>query len=226
LRFDVGVALVGLLLLLCWDFSGLDLWLSQQLANEQGFYFRHHWILEKVIHGGGRQLTFVVAALLFLNALYPMSRWLFFRKKKIFQYWPSWGMGIWWLISTCLCWLLIAVIKHISLTSCPWSLAMFGGEAQYVSHWLMGVADGGGGKCFPSGHASAIFGLLSIYFFLRAVKHPMSFFVLTFMLLIGFTFGVAQVLRGAHYVSHVLWTAWIAWVWSLCAVRGWFFFSR
>ena len=50
----------------------------------------------------------------------------------------------------------IPLLKARSLTSCPWDLIEFGGKAQYVSHWLRGVTDGGPGRCFPSGHASVL----------------------------------------------------------------------
>ena len=33
----------------------------------------------------------------------------------------------------------------------PWDLAQFGGVARHVSHWALGVLDGGSGRCFPAG---------------------------------------------------------------------------
>jgi len=30
-------------------------------------------------------------------------------------------------------------------------------------------------------------------------------------MLAGFVFGLAQQVRGAHYMSHTLWTAWLCW---------------
>ena len=36
-------------------------------------------------------------------------------------------------------------------------------------------------------------------------------------LALGALFGAAQVMRGAHYVSHVLWSAWICWTLSVAA---------
>jgi membrane-associated PAP2 superfamily phosphatase len=34
---------------------------------------------------------------------------------------------------------------------------------------------------------------------------------------IGLAAGVVQVARGAHFASHVLWTAWVAWTVTLAA---------
>ena len=57
--------------------------------------------------------------------------------------------------------------QNLSATSCPWDLAQFGGVARHVSHWALGVLDGGSGRCFPAGHASAGFAFLGGYFALR-----------------------------------------------------------
>jgi membrane-associated PAP2 superfamily phosphatase len=69
----------------------------------------------------------------------------------------------------------------IALSLLAWDLSEFGRSARHVSHWAFGVNDGGPGRCFPSGHASAAFSL----------------------------FSVAQTVRGAHYPSHSMWTAWV-----------------
>jgi hypothetical protein len=58
--------------------------------------------------------------------------------------------------------LLVSAIKHYSQTSCPWDLQAFGGTAHYVSHWAWGLQDGGSGRCFPGGHASAALAYLAL----------------------------------------------------------------
>ncbi len=57
---------------------------------------------------------------------------------------------------------LISTGKHDSLTNCPWKLQLFGGVAEYRSHWAWGAPDGGSGKCFPGGHASAALAFLAV----------------------------------------------------------------
>jgi membrane-associated PAP2 superfamily phosphatase len=37
--------------------------------------------------------------------------------------------------------------------------------------------------------------------------------------IIGLGAGAIQVARGAHFASHVLWTAWVAWAVTLAAAR-------
>ena len=67
-----------------------------------------------------------------------------------------------------LCVLVVPALKRLSSTSCPWDLALFGGVARHLSHWRWGVADGGAGHCFPSGHAVAAFAFISGWFALRS----------------------------------------------------------
>ena len=78
---------------------------------------------------------------------------------------------------------------------------------------LPGVSDGGPGRCFPSGHASAGFAFLSVAAAIRT--QALQRRVLITVLLFGVLCGMAQLLRGAHYPSHVLWTAWLCGVVAL-----------
>jgi membrane-associated PAP2 superfamily phosphatase len=111
--------------------------------------------------------------------------------------------------------LLIVSIKRFSLTSCPWDLAEFGGSAAYVSHWQWGVPDGGGGHCFPGGHASTVFGLLALPLWWWQRSPRRAQLLLWAILALGLGLGWVQQVRGAHYLSHNLWTAW------LCATTAW-----
>jgi membrane-associated PAP2 superfamily phosphatase len=113
----------------------------------------------------------------------------------------------------------VPAIKRFSLTSCPWDLAQFGGVAQYVSHWRFGVADGGGGHCFPSGHAVAAFGFFGLYFLWRGHDARKARLWLAAVLVVGLLFGTAQLARGAHYPSHTLWSAWLCWVICVAAAQ-------
>jgi membrane-associated PAP2 superfamily phosphatase len=107
------------------------------------------------------------------------------------------------------------MLKVFSLTSCPWSLAEFGGSATHVSHWLIGQADGGPGRCFPGGHATAAFCFLPGYLILRAGAPRAARRWLAVTLAAGRVLTLVQVVRGAHYVSHSLWTGWFCYALSL-----------
>jgi membrane-associated PAP2 superfamily phosphatase len=105
----------------------------------------------------------------------------------------------------------VTLIKGFSQTSCPWDLQAFGGLAPSVSHWNLWVRDGGGGHCFPAGHASTGFAFMAAYFGLRQNNATGAMKWLLVAVCIGFILGISQQMRGAHFMSHTLWTAWLCW---------------
>ena len=203
-RPDLSVAVTTLLALLAWDASALDRSLIEPFASASGFAWRHHWLTQQVIHDGGRGLAMAVLAVLAVNVWRPWSPRL--RRAEV-------GRA---LAATVVCLLAVPTFKRFSTTSCPWDQSAWGGVAQWVSHWSWGVADGGPGHCFPSGHAVAAFAFLSGFFLLRDAHPRAARLWLTAVLAVGTVFGAAQMVRGAHYASHTMWSAWLCWV--ICAV--------
>ncbi|MGM9481580.1 phosphatase PAP2 family protein [Roseateles sp. NT4] len=199
---------VALLALLAWDLSHLDLWAMRQVGDAGGFVMREAWVTRVLIHEGGRLVSYVTMGFIVLINLAPRLLPALSRQERR-----------WWLVTTLVCLGVISLMKRFSLTSCPWDLTEFGGAAQYVSHWVLGARDGGGGHCFPSGHASAAFSYLAGGWALaRAYPRAARVWLLTFLLL-GVVYGVGQMLRGAHYPSHTMWTAWICWAVTLVAAH-------
>ena len=203
-RRDAAVVALGLLALLAWDASGLDLAVIHAVGSPSGFALRETWWTSGLLHDGGRLLGWAVLAALVVNI------------------WRPWWNGptprerVAWVLVTLACLLLVPTLKRVSATSCPWDLQAFGGVANYVSHWQFGVADGGPGHCFPSGHAVAAFAFISGWFALRPHALRAARMWLLGVLAFGALFGGAQLLRGAHYPSHTLWSAWICW--TACAL--------
>ncbi len=195
--------------LLMWDASGLDLTVMQGFANEQGFALRDNWWLTEVLHTGGRQLAGVVFLALMTMIGWPVG---WFRALTRWQ-------RIEIVLGIALSLLAISTLKHFSLTSCPWDLQAFGGKASYVSHWTWGTRDGGAGHCFPAGHASSALAFIALalpwFFSGNARLHRRGQWLLLLVLFSGLVLGLAQTLRGAHYPSHSLWTAWICWIVAL-----------
>jgi membrane-associated PAP2 superfamily phosphatase len=188
--------------LVAWDLIGLDLPLARLMAGSGAFSLREHWTLASVLHQGARQLAWLVAMWLLAGVRWPTG-WL----RQLSQ-----AARLQWLASTLLSLLLVSALKYSSRTSCPWDLSEFGGGAQYLSHWAWGRSDGGPGHCFPAGHASAAFAFLGGYFALRQTSRPRAMLGVTTVLAAGLVLGLAQQLRGAHYMSHTLWTAWCCWI--------------
>jgi membrane-associated PAP2 superfamily phosphatase len=189
----------GLLMLLGWDASGLDFAVAGWFGDARGFALRDHWLFSTVLHEGGRATAFVLAGWLVIQLLRSTED----------------RTRIAWLLATAVSgMLLVSVLKHYSLSSCPWDLQPFSGPAAHVSHWLWGVRDGGPGHCFPAGHASAAFAWLAGWFAWRDVHPRRARVWLAGALIAGLVLGVGQQARGAHFTSHTLWTGWICWTWA------------
>lgn len=202
---EVLAALAGLVLLIAWDASPFDLALARWAGGADGFALRDHWLLEGVLHQGARGLAWAGVAWLAIGLRWPTG--------VLRSLTPA--RRTWLLLATLGATVLVSAIKRISLTSCPWDLQAFGGVAAHVSHWVWRQADGGPGHCFPAGHASAGFAWLAGWFAFRDVRPRVARAWLAAALLAGATTGIAQQLRGAHFASHTLWTAWICWTWAL-----------
>lgn len=203
-RRDLGVAAIGLVLLLAWDAAGWDVAIARLFGTPQGFPWRDHWLTSGLAHQGGRVLGWALLIALVVNIWRP---WIAG---------PTRPERVRMVLLTVLCVTLIPAFKQVSPTSCPWDLVDFGGPAHYLSHWRLGVADGGPGRCFPSGHATAAFGFLSGYVVLRNSRPHLARWWLAGVLVLGLIYGVAQLMRGAHYPSHTLWSAWACWL--VCAL--------
>ncbi|MFY9512834.1 MAG: phosphatase PAP2 family protein [Rubrivivax sp.] len=208
-RSDGWITVLALLALLAWDSSGLDLALTRAWGGAAGFPWREHWLTARVLHDGGRWLGFGLLLALLLNLRWPWTAGL------------DAGARWRWLLTTLAILLLVPLLKKASATSCPWELAEFGGGARYVSHWALGLADGGPGHCFPSGHATAVVAFFSGWFALRDAHPRLARVWLALVCLLALAFGWAQMARGAHYASHTLWSAWLCWTLALLLMVAW-----
>ena len=208
-RQDLALCAAGLLAILAWELSGADLAVAQWYGDAGGFPLRDAWFTRDVMHTGGRWLAAALFSLLALGALLlrgppPM------RQQRIF-----------WLFLVIAGLLLVPTMKRFSATSCPYDLVLFGGLAPYVPHWLPGAGDGGPARCFPSGHAVAAFAFLPLYFRWRGARPVAARLAATGVWVAGIGFGWAQVARGAHFPSHVLWSAWICWATGCAGAWAW-----
>jgi membrane-associated PAP2 superfamily phosphatase len=194
-----AAALVPLFL---WDASNLDLKLALLAGGPGGFPLRDSWFLTHVLHSGARWLAWLLMLFLCLSATWPMGpiRRLPLNRRVQLAATAFIAAGI------------VSALKASSHTSCPWDLHQFGGIAMHVSHWAWLLDDGGAGRCFPAGHASTGFAFLGGYFAWRHESPRIARAWLLAALTAGLVAGVAQQLRGAHFMSHTLWTAWFCWM--------------
>ncbi|MGI4776828.1 MAG: phosphatase PAP2 family protein [Janthinobacterium lividum] len=186
---------------LLWDASHLDLVIARLAGSQAGFALRENHLVILVMHEIPRFASTAGVVALFLLAIRPLG---FFRRLERRDRFQLAGTVLASVIA-------VSLVKNVSHTSCPWELQEFGGVARYVSHWAWGVNDGGTGRCFPAGHASAAFAWVGGWFVLRRYAPRGAAAWLGVAVALGFVLGLGQQWRGAHYMSHTLWTGWICW---------------
>ncbi|MEY5029007.1 MAG: hypothetical protein RLZ63_1322 [Pseudomonadota bacterium] len=187
-----------------WDTSGLDLPSAQWFGNAQGFALRDNYWLTAILHDGARQAGWMVLIALAAVLWRPWGPFKALQRLSTPQRW-----GLWLSIVAAI--LAVSLVKGFSHTSCPWDLQVFGGKLPLVSHWDFGLRDGGGGHCFPAGHASTGFAFMAGGFWLLPHQRSWARLWWTLTGLSGLVLGLVQQARGAHFTSHTLWTAWICW---------------
>lgn len=192
------------LLLLANAWLGID----QQVADALYALEGHRWALRRtiatdlVVHRIGRDLS----VLAWCAAL---SAWL---RALASEHGRAWRRPLGYLVlSTLLAVTLVAWTKRWSNMDCPWDLLRYGGARPFVG--LLQVRPIGlqRGVCFPAAHASAGYAWLALYFFLGVVQPRWRACGLLAGAGLGLLFGLSQQLRGAHFVSHDVWTFAICW---------------
>ena len=116
--------------------------------------------------------------------------------------------------------LVISTLKHASVTHCPWDLARYGGTEPYLRLFdalPLGVP---AGHCLPAGHASTALWLVSLCVYWLPSRPGAARRVALLGLLLGGLVGWMQQLRGAHFLTHTLWSIWIACAVVLVIVAG------
>jgi membrane-associated PAP2 superfamily phosphatase len=205
-RYGSGLSEAGwitlslLAIAFAWDASGLDLSFARLAGDAGGFAWRDSWLLVSVAHEGGRLLAWLLALALCLGVWWPWGPLTLIGQRDRLLLAASTLLGA----------LAVSLLKTGSHTSCPWELADFGGLAQYVSHWSL-ASDGGRGHCFPAGHAASGFTFVGGYFAFRAAQPRIARRWLAAALASGTLLGLAQQWRGAHFLSHTLWSAVVCW---------------
>jgi membrane-associated PAP2 superfamily phosphatase len=108
--------------------------------------------------------------------------------------------------------LLVQQLKGSSVHACPWDLAMYGGHDAWFPLFDRVSAAVELGRCWPGGHASGGFAIIAGYFALRTQRPQWARRMLVLGLVLGTIMGGVQMARGAHFLSHNLWTLWFVWL--------------
>jgi len=166
------------------------------------FPLRQHWALAELNH---RYVKYVLIAV-YLS--YGIAWLMSFYSEKFKP--RRWEFG-YFFIMVMLATSTIAILKSQSAHACPWDMAV--ATTQGILWELSATA----GHCFPGGHASSGFALLVGYFIYRVTQPKRAYFFLIAACILGMGMGWAQMMRGAHFFSHNLWTGWVTWCLNVVA---------
>lgn len=188
----------------------IDLWLADLIYRIEGgaWSLRRDPFVRDVLHNEANRVISVFYALLLVAcaASFFVERLAAYRRGLVYLVVAIAG-------ST----LLVALLKDVTRVNCPWSVDRYGGDVAYLPTLREILAHGPKVRCFPSGHASSGFALFAFYFFCRVYAPALRWYAFGVAMVVGLTFGIAQQLRGAHYVSHDVWTMAICWFVAVAA---------
>ena len=209
-KFFLGNSLLlGVLFLVLWFVfpvgGAIDMHLIQPWIDSTGhFPLKNNWYLVEINH---KILKHIVIAFY----VCVLITWITsFKSEKLKAY--RWQLGyLFWvsILSTAV----VGLLKAHSAHACPWSMT-----EQTVAGYIWNFS-ARNGHCFPGGHASTGFSLISGFFVFRKSNIKIAYFFLFIGLVLGFTMGWGQMMRGAHFLSHNLWTGWVIFAFNLILYR-------
>lgn len=215
LNLDIGIiGFVALLLLLLALFDG-DVMIARYFffdvaTNE--WIARHDWWANELLHTGGRNLMRLVGVL-------ALIAWAAsYRSIRLATHRADLG---YFAACMVLVPLTIGILKQITNVDCPWDLQGFGGSMPVI-HWFESrPAELPHAACFPGAHSSSAFALFGLFFMWRSAKPAWATVALLSTLALGGAFSIAQQSRGAHFLSHDIVSALLAWLICLALHRFW-----
>lgn len=169
------------------------------------------WILDrdlepyKFIFYDGVKKLLILFVIVFIIAL------VFFKNTKIIQ---SYKKGIIIVIlSAIFVPLTTSGLKKYTNMPCPKNTQYYGGDHPKTTVWEKYPKEfiqKDHIRCWPAGHASGGFALLSLFFLFKSKKN--KFIGLALGLTFGFAMGIYKMLIGDHFLSHTLITMILAWL--------------
>ncbi len=195
----VGVALIAA--------TSLDTVLARALFFDGTRWIgAQSWWTNELLHEGGRwAMRLVGVAALFLWGISAfVKRYAGLRR-------PAGFVAVAIILSTGL----VGLLKSQTNVDCPSDLAGFGGTRPLVGLLEDRPDDLPHAACFPAAHSSSGFALVAFYFLWRERNRRLARAGLALGLVTGMVFGIVQQSRGAHFISHDVWSAFLVWTISL-----------
>jgi membrane-associated PAP2 superfamily phosphatase len=161
------------------------------------------WWIGAFLHTGGRWAIRLIVASACVLWLATHRGWRLRALRRPVGY---------FIVASVLSIAVVGLLKTLTNVDCPWDLTPFGGHFPVVSLFADRPDALRAGRCFPAAHASSGYALVALYFQFRERSRTLARIGLGIGVLTGAVFGLAQQARGAHFMSHDLWSAYIVWL--------------
>ena len=197
-RAALAVGVVAGVLAWVLHASGGDARLADLVYRWEGgrWALRDAWWASALLHEGGRRLSI-------LCWIAVCAAWAWTARSATYAAWRQ-PLG-YLLVAVLMSTLLVSMVKRASGIDCPWDLQRYGGtRPEGLWFAVLSAGDAARGACFPAGHASAGYAWVAAWFAFAPVRPAWRIPALGVALAAGAAFGIAQQLRGAHFLSHDL----------------------
>ena len=208
INFQIIITAILLIVVISlFELTNLDIFIQNYFYN----FDTSKWILDKnepilkfLLYDGLKKalILFAVSILFILIFLRKNERIKKYKKGLIIV-----------LLSAIIIPITIGSLKAVSNTPCPKNIDFFGGNypnikvfESYPSNFVQEKK----AKCWPAGHASGGFALLSLFFLFKKRKNKIL--IVSFSFVLAWSMGLYKMLIGDHFLSHTIITMIIAWI--------------
>ncbi len=209
--------LILILSILIFEFSQIDLTIQTMFYN----FDTKHWLIDKNEPIFKEIFYDDIKILLILFNIFILISIFVFRESQIIKRFKHGLILV--LLSFIFVPSIISGLKVITNIPCPKNIKIFNGTYPYVkifdSYPKEFICDKKI-KCFPAGHASGGFALMSLYFLFTNQRNKNL--ALIFAISLGFTMGIYKMLIGDHFLSHTIVTMILSWLIILIIYQSYF----
>lgn len=194
------------IILIVGQYTNFDLFIADYYfdAQHQVFPWDRTWFGRKLMHGYVKNVLVWTGFLIIGAALVD----LVFRFRKLSTVQRARLRVL--ALSAALEPILITTLKKSSNLHCPWGIDRYGGSHVFL-RLLDTVPEGWrAGHCFPAGHASTAMWLTAIAVLWLPANPRRAFVAFCGGISVGVILGWVQQMRGQHFLTHTLWTVWLA----------------
>jgi membrane-associated PAP2 superfamily phosphatase len=215
MRKSDHILVTGLSLILCiavFEISNIDIYLQDYLYD----FGSSQWLLDKnaelpklIFYDGAKRLIIACSVILLFTLLFFKKSQLVLQHRK--------GLLV-VMLSLILVPSTVGLLKATTNVPCPVDLEHYGGtypDVSLLDSYPDDFIQKENIRCYPAGHASGGFALLSLVFLFRSRRNR-TIAALS-AITIGCSMGIYKMLIGDHFLSHTITTMLLSWFIILCA---------